>query len=53
MVADVDVVLTDPVTGCLRAEFNGDSTLGEPGDGVHPNRAGHAAMARCFLAALN
>lgn len=52
VVADVDVVLTDPVTGCLRAEFNGDSTLGEPGDGVHPNRAGHAAMARCFLAAL-
>ena len=52
VVADVDVGLTDPVTGCLRAEFNGDSTLGEPGDGVHPNRAGHAAMARCFLAAL-
>jgi lysophospholipase L1-like esterase len=52
LVADVDAVLTDPVTGCLRDDFNGDSTLGEPGDGVHPNRAGHAAMARCFLAAL-
>jgi lysophospholipase L1-like esterase len=52
LVADVDAVLTDPVTGCLRDEFNGDSTLGEPGDGVHPNRAGHAAMARCFLSAL-
>jgi len=30
-VADVDAVLTDPITGGLRDEFNGDSTLGEPG----------------------
>jgi len=52
-VADVDAVLTDPITGGLRDEFNGDSTLGEPGDGVHPNRAGHAAKAGCFLAALD
>jgi lysophospholipase L1-like esterase len=33
-------------------QFNGDSTFGEPGDGVHPNRAGHAAMARCIFNAF-
>ena len=46
---DLDLALTDPLTGKLHTAFNGDSTLGEPGDGVHPNRAGHAAMARCIL----
>ncbi len=51
-VADLDAALTDPITGCLGNAFNGDSTLGEPGDGVHPNRAGHAAMARCIQQAL-
>ena len=50
--ADIDAALTDPVTGRLRRGFNGDSTLGEPGDGVHPNRAGHAAIARCVFACL-
>jgi lysophospholipase L1-like esterase len=50
--ADIDAALTDPVTGRLRQGFNGDSTLGEPGDGVHPNRAGHAAIARCVFARL-
>lgn len=50
--ADIDAVLTDPTTGRLRGSFNGDSTLGEPGDGVHPNRAGHATMARCILNCL-
>lgn len=49
---DLDRDLTDPSTGALKAAYNGDSTTGEPGDGVHPNRAGHAAMARCFLKAL-
>jgi lysophospholipase L1-like esterase len=43
---DLDHALTDPVTGALKATFNGDSTLGDRGDGIHPNRAGHAAMAR-------
>ncbi len=46
---DLDLALTDPLTGRLHSAFNGDSTLGEPGDGLHPNRAGHAAMARCIL----
>ncbi|MEY3521307.1 MAG: hypothetical protein RLZZ177_2022 [Pseudomonadota bacterium] len=46
---DLDLALTDPLTGKLHTAFNGDSTLGEPGDGVHPNRAGHAVMARFIL----
>ena len=46
--ADVDAALTDEKTGRLRSEFNGDSTLGEAGDGLHPNRAGHAAIAQRF-----
>jgi lysophospholipase L1-like esterase len=49
---DLDEALTDAHTGALQAQFNGDSTLGEPGDGIHPNRAGHAAMARCILRKL-
>ncbi|MFO1200601.1 MAG: GDSL-type esterase/lipase family protein [Burkholderiaceae bacterium] len=50
--ADIDAVLSDPATGRLRGIFNGDSTLGESGDGVHPHRAGHAAMARCIRECL-
>lgn len=50
--ADLDHVLTDPVTGGLKAAFNGDSTIGDRGDGLHPNRAGHAAMARCIFSSL-
>ena len=46
--ADVDAALSDEITGRLRSQFNGDSTLGEAGDGVHPNRAGHAAIAQRF-----
>lgn len=46
--ADVDAALSDEQTGRLRSQFNGDSTLGETGDGVHPNRAGHAVIAQRF-----
>lgn len=49
---DLDAVLTDPATGALRQPFNGDSTIGAPGDGVHPNRAGHARMAQAILNAV-
>jgi lysophospholipase L1-like esterase len=49
---DLDLALTDPHTGTLKTAYNGDSTTGEPGDGVHPNRAGHAAMARCIFETL-
>jgi lysophospholipase L1-like esterase len=44
-VADFDAATVDPVTGALRAEFVPDSTIGGPGDKLHPNRAGYLAMA--------
>lgn len=43
-VADFDGVITDPRTGEMRAEFVPDNTLGGPGDKLHPNRLGYAAM---------
>jgi len=44
-VADFDKATLDPATGGLRAEFVPDSTIGGPGDKLHPNRAGYLAMA--------
>ena len=44
-VADFDRATLDPKTGGLRAEFVPDSTIGGPGDKLHPNRAGYLAMA--------
>lgn len=44
-VADFDRAVTDPATNGLRPEFVPNSTVGGPGDGLHPNRAGYAAMA--------
>jgi hypothetical protein len=43
-VVDFDAVTLDPKTGELRAEFQPNSTAGGPGDKLHPNRAGYAAM---------
>ena len=43
--ADFDGAVTDPTTNGLRPEFVPNSTIGGPGDGLHPNRAGYAAMA--------
>lgn len=43
-VVDFDKVTLDPKTGELRPEFVPESTLGGPGDKLHPNRAGYAAM---------
>ena len=51
-VVDIDKVLTNSNTGCLDTLFDSDSTLGGPGDGLHPNRAGHAAIANEILKAL-
>ena len=51
-VVDIDKVLTNSNTGCLDALFDSDNTLGGPGDGLHPNRAGHAAMANEILKAI-
>jgi lysophospholipase L1-like esterase len=44
-VADFDRATLDEQTGGLRAEFVPDSTMGGPGDRLHPNRAGYLAMA--------
>jgi len=42
-VADFDSVTIDQ-TGGLRSEFIPDSTVGNAGDKLHPNRAGYLAM---------
>ena len=43
-VADFEAVTIDPQTGALREEFVPNSTIGGPGDRLHPNRAGYQAM---------
>lgn len=43
-VADFDRATLDPATGGIRAEFVPDSTVGGPGDKLHPNRMGYQAM---------
>ena len=42
---DFDTATRDPSTGQLRPEMVPDSTVGGPGDKLHPNRAGYQAMA--------
>ncbi len=44
-VVDFNKVTLDPETGEMRPEFVPDSTIGGPGDKLHPNRAGYQAMA--------
>ncbi len=44
-VIDFEAATLDPATGGMRAEFVPDSTVGGPGDKLHPNRAGYQAMA--------
>ncbi|SHI71436.1 Lysophospholipase L1 [Roseomonas rosea] len=44
-VIDFDPAILDPTTGGMRPEFVPDSTVGGPGDKLHPNRAGYLAMA--------
>lgn len=44
-VADFDAATFDAATGELKAEMQPGSTAGGPGDKLHPNRAGYAAMA--------
>jgi len=43
-VADFDAVTRDETTGGLRPEFQPNSSIGGPGDALHPNRAGYLAM---------
>ena len=41
---DFDEVILDPTTGQMKAEFVPDSTIGGPGDKLHPNRVGYQVM---------
>lgn len=43
-VVDFDRATVDPASGAMRPEFIPASTMGGPGDGLHPNRAGYLAM---------
>jgi lysophospholipase L1-like esterase len=43
-VIDFDAATLDPQTGELKAEFQPNSSVGGPGDKLHPNRAGYMAM---------
>jgi lysophospholipase L1-like esterase len=43
-VIDFDVVTLDTETGQMKPEYVPDSTIGGPGDRLHPNRAGYHAM---------
>ncbi|HVZ10659.1 MAG TPA: GDSL-type esterase/lipase family protein [Rhodopila sp.] len=45
-VVDFDAVTRDPASGELKAEFVPDSSVGGPGDKLHPNRVGYRAMAQ-------
>jgi len=43
-IIDFERATLDPATGALRPEFIPGSTIGGPGDGLHPNRAGYLSM---------
>ncbi|MGV7217627.1 GDSL-type esterase/lipase family protein [Bradyrhizobium sp. UFLA05-112] len=43
-VADFDAVTFDAATGEIKAAMQPNSSTGGPGDKLHPNRAGYAAM---------
>ena len=47
-VADFDAATRDPSSGGLRPEFQPNSSVGGPGDALHPNRAGYLAMANAI-----
>jgi lysophospholipase L1-like esterase len=47
-VVDFDKVTIDPETGELKAEFQPNSSIGGPGDKLHPNRLGYQAMGNAF-----
>lgn len=47
-VIDFEAVTLDRATGELRPEFVPDSSVGGPGDKLHPNRVGYLAMARAI-----
>ena len=43
-VIDFDKATLDPATGEVKPEYQPNSSTGGPGDKLHPNRAGYAAM---------
>jgi hypothetical protein len=43
-VVDFDKAALDPPSGGLKPEFVPESTMGGPGDKLHPNRTGYLAM---------
>lgn len=47
-VIDFDKATLDPATGEVKVEFQPNSSTGGPGDKLHPNRAGYAAMANAI-----
>jgi lysophospholipase L1-like esterase len=47
-VFDFDRATLDPATGGMREEFVPNSTIGGPGDRLHPNRLGYAAMGQAI-----
>ena len=44
-VLDFEAVTLDEASGRMKPAFVPDGTVGGPGDGLHPNRAGYVAMA--------
>ena len=47
-VIDFDKAALDPQSGGLKPEFVPDSTIGGPGDKLHPNRTGYLAMGQAI-----
>lgn len=47
-VVDFDAATLDPATGEVKVEYQPNSSVGGPGDKLHPNRAGYAAMANAI-----
>lgn len=43
-VIDFDAALNDPATGKMQKQFLPENLFGSPGDGLHPNLAGHLRM---------
>ena len=47
-VIDFEAATLDRATGELKAEFVPDSSIGGPGDRLHPTRVGYLAMAQAI-----
>ncbi len=51
-VIDFDAATLDSATGEIKAMYQPNSSVGGPGDRLHPNRAGYAAMANAIDLAI-